>query len=308
VAILGSINLIKFIDVAMYWFESQIQSKYVVVAQNLSFFVFAALKLWFVYIECALIVFVWATLGEALLGGLFLILIFTYRGISVVSLSCNFNTAKNLIRDSWPLILSGAAVMLYMRIDQIMLGQMMGSQAVGIYSAAVRISEVWYFIPMILVASLFPSIVAAKDLGGDAYQRQLQRLFDLMIIISFAVAIPMTFLMLYGEPYRDAGSVLAINIWAGVFVFIGVASSNWFVIENRPLLNLRRSLIGAVINIALNLFLIPSYGPIGAAIATVISYSVAAFFADAMQKDTRFLFYMKLKSMNIISAIHRVSH
>jgi PST family polysaccharide transporter len=313
VAILGSMNLIKFIDIAIYWFESQVQSKYIVIAQNISFFVFAALKLWLVYIECSLMAFVWATLGEALLTGLLLMIIFTYRGVRILTLDCKFNIAKHLIQDSWPLILSSAAVMLYMRIDQIMLGKMTGPEAVGIYSAAVQISELWYFIPIILITSLFPSFVAAKDLGEGKYQRQLQKLLDLMIIISFMVAIPMTFfsetiiVALYGETYRAASSVLAINIWAGVFVFIGVASNKWFLIENKPLLNLKRALTGAITNIILNLFLIPSYGAVGAAIATVISYSIAAFFADAMQKETRFLFFMKLRSLNLIAAIYRVS-
>lgn len=199
-----------------------------------------------------------------------------------------------------------------MKIDQIMLGQMLNDNAVGVYSAAVRISEVWYFIPMVIVASVFPAILEAKKRDESQYQQRLQRLYDLMVALSVFVALPMTFLSnhivtsLFGSAYTQAGPILAIHIWASVFVFLGVASSQYFVAENRQIISMQRTLLGAVVNIFLNFFLIPVLGSIGAAIATIFSYAIADFFSDLLQKETRFMFAMKINSMNFFSSFQRL--
>jgi len=191
-----------------------------------------------------------------------------------------------------------------MKIDQIMLGQMVGDEAVGIYSAAVRVSEVWYFIPTTIVASVFPAILEAKKRSEAQYYQRLQRLYDLMVWLSVSVALPMTLLstpivtLLFGEAFAASGPVLAIHIWAALFVFLGVASGKWFLAENRQLLSFQRTALGMIVNVILNFLLIPGFGVMGAAIATVISQATAAWFFDSVQLVTRRMFFMKLKAMN----------
>ena len=154
-----------------------------------------------------------------------------------------------------------------------MLGQMVGDEAVGIYSAAVRISEVWYFIPTMIVASVFPAILKARNSSEEQYYKKLQHLFDLMLWLSIGIALPMTFLsesvikILFGETYLDASSILSIHIWASVFVFLGVASSKWFIAENRQILSFQRTTIGALANVILNFLFIPQFQAVGAATA-----------------------------------------
>ena len=304
VAILGSLMLLNASQIAVYWFESQVQSKYTVWVQNSVFLVFAAIKVLLILQQAPLIAFVWATLAEAAAVALILLIALWKCGLALTSLRVSADRAKILLRDSWPLIMSGIAIMIYMKIDQIMLGQMIGDQAVGIYSAVVRISEVWYFIPMSIVASVFPAILEAKKLSEAEYRARLQKLYDLMVWLSVSVALPMTFVatplvkLLFGEAYVAAGTVLAIHIWASVFVFLGVASDKWFLVENRQLLGLQRTILGAIANVVLNFMLIPKYGVIGAAIATVISQALAAWVFDALQEVTRPMFYMKLAAMN----------
>lgn len=304
VAILGSLMLLNASQIAVYWFESQVQSKYTVWVQNSVFLVFAAIKVLLILQQAPLIAFVWATLAEAAAVALILLIALWKWGLALTSLRVSAERAKILLRDSWPLIISGIAIMIYMKIDQIMLGQMIGDQAVGIYSAVVRISEVWYFIPMSIVASVFPAILEAKKLNEAEYRARLQKLYDLMVWLSVSVALPMTFVatplveLLFGQAYVAAGTILAIHIWASVFVFLGVASDKWFLVENRQLLGLQRTILGAIANIVLNFMLIPKYGVIGAAIATVISQVLAAWLFDAIQEVTRPMFYMKLAAMN----------
>lgn len=306
VVLLSLLMVFKATDVVRYWFESQVQTKYVVWMENGIFLIFAAIKIGLIVAEAPLLAFIWALFAEGLLVATGLMIVYALQGGQVNAWKTQISRAKNLIKDSWPLILSGLAIMIYMRIDQIMLGQMLDDESVGIYSAAVKISEVWYFIPMTIVASVFPSIIEAKKQNETLYYDRLQKLYDIMVLLALTVAILMTFLsdwvvtLLFGKAYLEAGTVLSVHIWAGIFVFLGVASGKWFLIEGLQRFTFYRTLFGAVVNVGLNMLMIPKFGVIGAAYATVISYAVAAMFSDLLQKETRPMFRMKLRAFNIL--------
>ncbi len=313
VIILGAIMLFKASEVALYWFESQIQSKYAVWVQNGVFLMFATLKIVFILMEYPLIVFAWLMLGEAIVVALALTLMMNHLGPTLLNLRASSQQLKILLKDSWPLALSGVAVVVYMKIGQVMLGQMVTEEAVGIYTAAISISEVWYFIPMAIVASVTPSIITARKQNMELYLSRLQNLYSTLVWMCMAVAIPMTFLatplveLLFGSTYSSGGTVLAIHIWSSVFVCLGVASSQYLLAENRQMIALQRTLAGMMLNIGLNFLLIPLYGPIGAAISTVCSQAFAALFFDFFQKFTRPMFLMKVKAFNLKELL-RIRH
>jgi len=305
VAVLGLGMLCKFSEVVKFWFESQVQSRHSVWVENGAFLVLAGVKLAMVAWRAPLMAFVWAGFAEAALVAAGLLAIYGARGHRMRAWKPQISRAATLLKDSWPLMLSGLAIMVYMRIDQIMLGEMLGDKEVGTYSAAVRLSEIWYFIPVMIASSVFPSAIEARKHSEALYYRRLQTLFNLMAFSAIVIAVPMSFCSgwivttLYGSEYRQAGSVLAINIWAGVFVFLGVASSNWLLSENLQLLSFYRTALGALVNIALNFLLIPKYGAQGAAVATLVSQVVAAFCSDLLSRKTRVIFFMKLKALSL---------
>lgn len=313
VAIVGSIVLFKSSEIAIYWFESQVLSKYTVWVKNSVFLVFSVIKVELILQNASLIAFAWTMVAEALAVGFLMLLMLSLRGPKLRELNISFNRAKILLSNSLPLMFSGIAVLIYIKIDQIMLGQMIGDNAVGLYSAAVRVSEVWYFVPMAIVASVFPAIINAQKNNIEEYYDRLQRLYDLMVWLAVAIALPMTFLskaiikLLFGDAYGHAGSVLSIHVWAAVFLFLGVASAKWFLAESKQFLLLQRAVIGAITNVILNLLLIPQMGIIGAAWATVFSYSIALLFADLIQKETRRMFLMKMNAFNLAGVFARIS-
>ncbi len=282
IVILAATGIFHAFDTIDIWFQSQVQSKYTVIAKNIVFIIISLAKITLIQMHESLIAFAWITLAEIGLNAISLVIAYKIQGYALIFWRWSFPLAKALLKQSWFMILSDLSIIVYMKIDQIMLGQMLGNHAVGIYSAATRISEIWYFIPMAILSSVSPMIFAAKETNEALYYKHLKQFIQLMILLSFIIVIPMTFLsktiviMLFGNSYIAAGQVLAIHIWSSLFIFISVAISPWFIAEGLTHLSFYRTLAGAIINIILNLFLIPAYAEVGAAIATLISYAFTA--------------------------------
>jgi polysaccharide transporter, PST family len=307
VVILSAASVFQSADTMDLWFQSQVQSKYSVVAKNTAFIMATLGRVLMLAIHAPLVAFAWVTLLEFVLSAIGLVVVYLQQRQPLRLWSWNAQLGRKLLKESLPLILSGLTVMIYMRIDQIMLGQMIGDQAVGIYSSATRISEVWYFVPIAVVSSVSPAIYEAKKVSEALYYRRLGQLNRILVWGSIGIALPMTFLsqvlvvVLFGDKYADSGGVLASHIWAAVFVFTGMATSSWFVAEKLTHLQLYRTLGGAIANVLLNLVLIPVYGVTGAAIATVISQAIASLLSNATNRQTFKLFKLQIKSLLPIS-------
>ncbi|MBW4580194.1 MAG: flippase [Tildeniella nuda ZEHNDER 1965/U140] len=283
VGIIAAGLLFQAFDAIDFWFQSQMQSKYTVYAKNLAFVLFAVVRITLIQAHAPLIAFAWAGLTETAIGAVGLVIGYRATGNDLGDWKISIFRVKSLLQDSWALILSSIAILIYMKIDQIMLGEMLGNKAVGIYAAATKISEVWYFIPMAIASSVSPAIMGAKAIGQDAYMQKLQSTFDLMVVLAFVVSLPISFLspviisILYGEGYSSSSQVLSIHIWASLFVFLGVGREIWIVSEGMMLISFLTTLLGAIVNVTLNLFLIPIYQEIGAAIATLVAYAIPGY-------------------------------
>jgi PST family polysaccharide transporter len=306
VAITAVLTLTQAFDVIDMWFQSQVASKYTVLARNTAFLLITGVRVALILTHAPFMAFVWAAMAEYALGAVALVIVYQGREQLLPAWRASRERAGRLLRDSWPLLLASFSMVVYQKIDQVMLGEMLGNDVVGIYAAAAKISEIWYFIPMTIVSSIFPSVLKARAENQGLYYRRLQRLFSLMTAMALALAVPMTFAarylmpLVYGQEFSAAAPILAIHIWAGVFVFMGVAQSSWDLAENLTRLFLLRSTCGAIINIALNLLLIPLYAGLGAAIATVISYACAYYFMNALSSRTRPIFICQSKSFFFI--------
>ena len=302
VGIIAAGMIFQSFDAIDLWFQSQVQSKYTVLAKNAAFVVIAVVRVILILHKAPLVAFASAALAEIVLGACGLVLFYFKRQVTF-TWHPTLHIARKLIKESWPLILSGLAVMIYMRIDQIMLAQMQGDREVGIYSAALRFSEIWYFIPTVIVSSVMPVLTELRLKSTENYLQRLQQLFNNLVKVAYMIAVPMTFMskflitMLYGSLYKPAGIILAIHIWAAVFVFLGVGMSPWIINEGLVRFSLVQTVCGAVINVALNVILIPKYGGVGAAISTLISQFLASFVSNLTLPRLRVIFWMQMKAL-----------
>jgi len=308
IIIISSGTFFQSITVVEQYFQAKVEAKKNVIAQSSSFFITSVLKIILILFEQPLVMIVFAHVSEFIFLSIGYFIIYFRTGNKFNDWSYSSYSAKKIVKDSWPLMLSGLVISVYMKIDQVMIKNMMTSADVGYYAAAVKLSEAWYFIPMTISASLFPAIINAKSVGRDFYLNRLQKLYDLLAAIAIGIAIPFTIFsefiikVVFGSSFMPASSVLTIYIWAGVGTFLGVASSQYLISENLTKLSFYRTLIGMIINVLLNIFLIPRYGINGAAFATLVSYTLATF-SIGISKSTYKQMIMMIKAVLLINIL-----
>ena len=212
---------------------------------------------------------------------------------------------RRLLGEGFPLLLGSLAVMIYMRSDVLMLGKMAGFKAAGIYSAAAQISEACALLPLALMPALFPVLVRWRRHGIEFYRRQFERLFLVAIIGGLAFSIALTFgarefvQILFGTNYLAAASVLIVHGWTIIFVFMGITQSGYEVTEGLTWFGTAKTIVGAVMNLVLNIVLIPSYGAVGSAVATLLSQIFSSVLLNAFHPKTRPILRMQLTAILI---------
>ncbi|MDJ0696979.1 flippase [Mastigocoleus sp. MO_188.B34] len=292
ILILSVGNLFSAFQVIDFWFQSKVLSKYVVLSRTATLLIGTVAKIFLIATKAPLVTFIIVSATEIILLGINLVIAYRIRGGKIMEWRLNFSCAQTLLSQSWPLIISGFGAVINLKIDQVMLGELSTTATVGIYAVAVRLSEVWYFIPEAIASSIFPSLLKSKEQGTKIYKSRQQQLYDLLACGAMVIVIPTTLIAtplltsLYGEAYRESGLILSIHIWASIFIFMRSALSKWLIAEDLFIFSFVTHGLGAIVNIILNLFLIPSYGGIGAAIATVMSYATSSYLALFVHKKT----------------------
>lgn len=304
--VIASATFFQAFNVIDFYFQSKVKAKYSVIAQSSSFLLSSIIKVLLILLKAPLIYFAIVILIEAILLAAGYLIVYKSQELSMTKWISDKQLAFKILNDSWPLILSGVVIAIYMRISQVLIKEMMNDTQVGYYGAAVRLCEAWYFVPLAITASLFPAIVNAKGVSERLYLSRLQKLYDLMAWIAIIIAIPVSIFsqtiikVLLGTEYLPSAPVLSIYIWAGVATFLGVSSSQYLITENLTKISFYRTLLGMILNVILNIILIPKFGIIGSAYATLISFS-AATFSIGMTKRTFLQLIMMIKAIFFVN-------
>lgn len=283
----------KSADIFKLWFKSEIKSKYPVWVRSGVVMLNSATQVAFILLGLPVLAFLALFLVQSGLkaGGSYLMYQFvSERGSTTWTF--RWGAARTMMQDAWPLIFAGLSVSVYMKIDQVMLGEMVGESAVGIYATAVKISELWYFIPTAIAGSVFPKIVSSKENASEeVYRDRMQAFYDIVALFSYIIILPVALSagplieFLFGTEYADAAPILQVHIWAFLFVSLGVARRKWLVTENFTRFTMFATVFGALVNVGLNVLLIPSYAGLGAAWATLFSYAASVYVALLFVKE-----------------------
>lgn len=290
------------------FYQATLKSRLTVLTQNAAFLLVAFAKILLITNNAKLIYFVIAGSIEMLLASIFLVISYNRLGLKTTDWTFDYVLSRKFIIDGFPLIFSSLAVLINLKIDQVMLGSMINEREVGIYAAATRISELWYFIPVAIVTSMSKSILEVKADCEKKYQQKLKSIFASIFWLSVVVSLFTWSLsdeiinLIFGSSFMDSAQILRLHVWAGIFICFGISSNCYFLAENIWQYKFYSTLIGALSNVIFNLFLIPVHGAKGAAVATVISYFFLSFSVLFFQR-TRTMGQYFLQSLNPLNVL-----
>jgi len=302
-------------DIFGSFFLARVQSKYVVISRNTGFIISSILKLVLILFNVSLLVFAYAILIEFFIALLLLIYFYKKSSLKVKISYFDKSLARQLLISSSPLILSSVFYVIYTKLDIIMIESLSNSEQVGYYAVANKLSEVWFFIPTIIISSFYSEII---ELRNNNYEKFKIRILELMTVLSFlSVAIIVFFLFFskqiivyfYGLEYVSSVEIFNIHIWSCLIVFSAVVSGVWYVANDLQKYTFYRTGAGALVNVALNFILIPIYGGLGAAYATLGAKLLASYLMNLMNKKTREVFFLQTESyLNLIKISPVILH
>lgn len=293
VTMIESVSLIGVaIDTIDYYFQSKLMSKYSALARTFSYPLVCMYRILMVLIKADVRWFGCATVFDSVLIAVFLI--FFYRKNKGGELRFSWSMGKYLLSHGKHFVLVNLLVTIYTQMDRLMLGSMADQGAVGIYSAAMTISNLWIFIPNALIDSARPLIMELKATGkNDDYQKRWRQLYAGIMWISiiagifFSIFSELVVMIIYGKAYAASTEVLKILIWSRLFSLLGVLRSTWMLCEGYEKYVKYFVALGAVMNISLNYALIPIMGASGAAIATLVTEMSSSLFVSLVYRKTR---------------------
>ena len=269
-----------FFDVYEYWFYSRNNSKYYAAAQSIMHIVFLGLRIIGVPLKAPLVYFILMIILED--GAVKLSARLSYKKAKdpfVGKFQVDKDIIKDLVRLALPMILSGFASTIYLKIDQVMIGKLIGHVELGIYNVGVTLAEYWIFIPVALYNSFLPLLTGSASDENVLYKK-LQKFADMMVGIAYLAVLGVMIFgrwgvtLLYGQEFSSAATVLMIYIWSGIFTCLNFVATAIYVINKDTKIVFAINITGAAINFVLNIIMINLYGSIGAAFATLLEYII----------------------------------
>ena len=302
VIIIATGTLFKSGDVIGLYFDSQVRSKVTVLAKMFGFIALTVAKVILLLLDASLEAFAIVLAGDSMVYAASLVYYYRKLRPQMGAWSIERSLVGPLLAQSWPLIMSGIAVKIGMRIDQIMLKSYMSAADVGVYAAGVKLAEVFSFLPVIAGESLFPKIVS-MDLKKEEYKirRILRDGFYLLVAISLFVNLVSyyTVMILYGEEYLMSYQVVNVLVWTVPLVYLGIMTNRILLKQNDSRGVFIRQGLAALLNVGLNVILIPRYGIVGSAFATVLAIFLTLLL-EYFMPATRWLFWLKVRSLFFI--------
>jgi len=295
ILVISVAHLLLATDSIDCWFQANVASRYTVIARLASFFALSLVRIVLIVVQAPLVAFAVANLAESALLAVCMLVVYHRSGQKLARLKVCLARAKTFCAEGWPLFVSALVVSITQRVDQVLLGDMAGYKEVGAYAIAVRVIEATYILPAVIGTSVFPALVKSRDQDLRLYQLQVEKLCGTLLWLAFALSLPLSLFssvlvrVLVGVEYEHAALPLAILAWMPMFVFFGLVRQRWLIAEDALAAALCLEIAACVINMVMNLLLIPRYGAAGAAMASLIAAAgaslVVAPFSGAVRQS-----------------------
>jgi len=303
VAIYSLVIVLNSLIVIRNYFTAIVQNEYVVKAEISRTVISIIIKLALLFLNADLTWFITAYMVDFMLLGTGYIVAYHVKIGSLQEWRFDRVYAKYLLKESFPLLLTNAAVIIYQRIDQVMIGNMIDKSAVGFFSVASKFTEVLVFLPMILAQTIAPILVRTRERSIAEYQAKAQQFMNISFWLSLLAAAIVSMLAYwlvrytYGPAYILAVSVLQVMAFKAASVALSNTAGSMLVIEGLQRYAILRDSFGCIVCILLNYLLLPRYGIMAAAFVSIVTNVAAGYLADALVPAYRHLFVFQTKTL-----------
>ncbi len=299
-ALAGGSLVFQAADTIDLWFQSQSQNRRTVLAKLAAYIVSSGVKIALILSSAPLLAFAAVMVLDVATAAIGLT--FAYKRFPCAQRwRQEADTAQQLLRESWPFMLTGISIIVYMRIDQIMIKEMLGAQQLGIYAAVLPFATIWQVIPVTLNTSLAPFVARKKSESETAYWHALEKIFKAYAFLGWLVCIPTVALAsiavetLYGSEFQQGALIVSIYVFTNIFINMGVAQGLWLLNERRAILSLLKAIVGAFVCVVGNWWLIPKYGITAVALVAVLAQFVSSVLMNLFVSKR--LFVLQLRSL-----------
>ena len=303
VCALYSLSLIfQATEMTQYWFQAKLLSKYPSIASLGAYVVVALYKIYLLITGKSVVWFALSNVLDYFLISIILMVI--YKKIGQQRLSVDWRLGREMLSRSKYYILPSLMVMVFQHTDRIMIKLMMGEAETGLYSAALACVGVSGFVFSAVLDSARPVILEQKKNDPVLYEKRMIQLYCIITCMSLAQSIAMTLLakpivlVLYGEEFSASAGILCVAVWYITFSEYGSVRNIWILAEGKQKYLFGINISGALANVILNLFLIPAWGAIGAAVASLVTQFFTNVIIGFIMKPIRRNNYLLLKSLN----------
>jgi polysaccharide transporter, PST family len=302
------------LDILELWFHSQIQSKVTVIIRSLAFFAGALIKVWMILSQAPLWTFAAVVTLEAGVGTVIVAFVFFKYHRAQKKFRFDSKLASELLNSSLPLLIATFSAMLLSKADLILINKLVSSGSAGIYSVAVRLTEVFYLLPTSLLGPGLTALAATQIQDRALFKSRISKLFTvltwsgILVALVSSLASPFVIPLLFGEAYQEGAFIWSIYTWALVFVFSGAVRNTWcFVTGNLLFFNVV-TVLTTVLNILLNWWAISAGLPTYYCAAIFVgSQAFSAIIATYWLKSEDDLFQMQLRAFNPMPLIRNLS-
>lgn len=292
IAVLASISLVfQAVEVINRWFQSHYRSKVSSIATLIAYVVTSAYRLILLITKKNVVWFAFATTLDHLC--IAAVLYCVYRKSKGPKLYFSASKAKQLLSQSYHYIFSGMMMALYNQTDKLFLKHLLDETAVGHYTLAMQINTMWVFVLVAIIDSISPTIMQLHTTDRAAYLKKNRQLYSIVIYVAAVVAIGLSVLgtpmirLVYGTEYVPASAPLKIAVWSVLLSHLSLARNVWIVCENKQKYLKYLYLFSAVLNIPMNLILIPLLGSSGAALSSLLTQMMSTVVFPALIPDMR---------------------
>lgn len=312
VVALCSISLFfQIFDTIHFWFQSQYQSKVTAIATFVAYFATSLYKILLLIFQKDVRWFAFASSVDFIVLGLLLLVIYWRNGGPKLKIS--LKKGFSLLSKSYHYILSGMMVAIYGQTDRLMLKQMLDESSVGCYTIAVTVSTMWVFVLAAIIDSVVPTIMRLHKSDYNAYENKNCQLYSIVFYASMGVSLLLTLSsdivigIMYGEAYAPSAPILKIVTWYVAFAYLGVARNAWVVCENNQKYLKYMYLGAAILNVILNLIMIPVWGARGAAAASLVTQFATSILLPYLFQPMRKNTLLILRAINPLFVLHQIT-